>query len=117
MVLEAASGEIGKESLKLAAPFRQIVNFGAKNIHDALPSETIQQLIYKNQILRGFNLPSFPRRQIEESIPHLLELIAKKKIRLFANSDHPLVEARTAFQALEGRKTIGKVVLIPGQIC
>jgi hypothetical protein len=28
----------------------------------------------------------------------------------------PLVEARAAFHALEGCKTIGKVVLIPGQM-
>jgi hypothetical protein len=33
-----------------------------------------------------------------------------------ANSSYPLVEARAAFHALEGRKTIGKVVLIPGQM-
>jgi NADPH2:quinone reductase len=115
VVLEAVSGEVGKESLKLAAPFGQIVMFGAKNIHDTLPSEIIKQLIYKNQTLRGFNLPSFPPEQIAESIPHLLELIAHGKLRLFANSAYPLVEARAAFQALEGRKTIGKIVLIPGK--
>ena len=116
VVLESASGEVGKESLKLAAGFGQIVMFGAKNIHDTLPPETIQQLIYKNQTLRGFNLPSIPLRQIGESISHLLELITQKKIRLFANSAYPLVEVRAAFQALEGRKTICKVVLFPGQI-
>jgi len=116
VVLEAASGEVGRESLKLAAPFGQIVMFGAKNIHDTLPPETIQQLIYNNQTLRGFNLPSVPRQKIAECVPALLELIAQKKIRLFANSSYPLVEARAAFHALEGRKTIGKVVLIPGQM-
>jgi NADPH2:quinone reductase len=116
VVLEAASGEVGKESLKLAAPFGQIVLFGAKNIHDTLPPETIQQLIYKNQTLRGFNLPSLPVQRIAESIPPLLELIAQRKIRLFANNSYPLLEVRAAFQALEGRKTVGKVVLIPGQM-
>jgi NADPH:quinone reductase len=116
VVLEAASGEVGKESLKLAAPFGQIVLFGAKNIHDTLPPETIQQLIYKNQTLHGFNLPSLPVQRIAESIPLLLELIAQRKIRLFANNSYPLLEARAAFQALEGRKTVGKVVLIPGQM-
>ena len=114
VVLEAASGEVGKESLKLAAPFGRIVLFGAKNIHDTLSPETIQQLIYKNQTLRGFNLPSFPPQEIAESIPHLLELIAQNKLRLFANSSYPLVNAQAAFQAIEGRSTIGKVVLIPG---
>ena len=63
VVLEAASGEVGKESLKLAAPFARIVFFGAKNIHDTLSPETIQQLIYKNQTLRGLTYQAFhPKR-------------------------------------------------------
>jgi NADPH:quinone reductase-like Zn-dependent oxidoreductase len=61
-------------------------------------------------------LPGVPRQKIAECLPALLELIAQKKIRLFANSSCPLVEARAAFQALERRKTIGKVVLIPDRI-
>jgi NADPH:quinone reductase len=113
VVLEAASGTVGKESLKLAAPFGQIVMYGAKNVHDTLSHETIQQLIYKNQTLRGFNLPSLPLQQIADSIPHLLELIDQKKIQLFANTSFALSEARAAFRALEGRSTIGEVVLIP----
>lgn len=115
LVFEAASGAVGKESLKLAAPFGQIVMYGAKNIHDTLSPETIQQLIYKNQTLRGFNLPSLPPYQIADSIPHLLQLIDQKKIQLFADTSFPLAEARTAFRALAGRSSIGKVVLIPAQ--
>lgn len=102
VVLEAASGEVGKESLKLAAPFGRIVIFGAKNIHDTLPPEMIQQLIYRNQTLRGFNLPSLPPEQIAQSVPHLLELIAQNKLRLFANTSFPLGEVRSEFEALEG---------------
>jgi NADPH:quinone reductase len=116
VVLEAASGGVGKESLKLAAPSGRIVMFGARNVHDTFSPEIIQQLIYKNQTLRGFNLPSVPRQQIAECIPHLLEFITHNKVRLFANTSYPLAEARAAFQALEGRSTIGKVVLIPGRL-
>lgn len=116
VVLEAASGQIGNESLKLAAPFGRIVMFGARNIHDTFPSETIQQLIYKNQTLRGFNLPSCPPQQIAECIPHLLELVTQNKVQLFANTSYPLAEARAAFRALEGRSTIGKVVLVPSRM-
>ena len=115
VVLEAASGAVGEESLKLAAPFGQIVMFGSKNIHDSLPPQTIQQLIYKNQTIRGFNLPSFPPQTIVKSVAHLLELIAQNQLQLFADTSFPLVEVRAAFEALEGRSTIGKVVLIPGR--
>ena len=114
LVLESASGEVGKESLKLTAPFGRIVMFGAKNVHDTLTPEIIQQLIYKNQTLTGFNIPSLPPQEIGEAVPALLELISQKRIRLFAQQAYPLDQARAAFAAVAGRKTIGKVVLIPG---
>jgi NADPH:quinone reductase len=113
VVLEAASGEIGEESLKLAAPFGRIVIFGARNIHDTLSSEKIRQLIYKNQSLIGFNFPSLRPEQVSRSISELLTLISQGKIRLFANNSFPLVEVKAAFHALAGRETIGKLVLTP----
>lgn len=114
VVLEAASGQLGKESLKLAGAFGRIVMFGSRNVHDTLSPAAIQQLIYKNQTLTGFNIPSFRPQQIAEAVADLLRLISQRKIRLFANHSFPLVEAQSAFQALAGRETIGRVVLIPG---
>lgn len=111
IVLESVSGDIGKQSLKLAAPFGRIVMFGARNVHDTLPAEMVQQVIYKNQSLIGFNLPSVSRKQIAEIIPRLLEVISQGKIRLFATRTFSLANVRDAFRALAGRDTIGKVVL------
>ncbi len=113
IVLEAASGEVGEESFKLIAPFGRIVVFGAKNIHDTLSSEKIQQLIYKNQSLIGFNFPSLRPDQITECVPSLLDLISRGKVKLFANNSFPLAEVERAFEALSKRHTIGKVVLTP----
>jgi NADPH2:quinone reductase len=47
VVLEAASGDVGAESVNLAAPFGRIVMFGAKNIHDTISSEQIRQLAFE----------------------------------------------------------------------
>lgn len=113
VVLEAASGEVGEESFKLIAPFGRIVMFGARNIHDTLSPEGMQQLIYKNQSLIGFNFPSLPSEKIAECVPNLLSLISQRKVRLFANNSFPLAEVKTAFAALSGRGTTGKVVLTP----
>jgi len=113
VILEAASGEVGERSFRLAAPFGRIVIFGARNIHDTLSSEKIQQLIYKNQSIIGFNFPSLRRRQVARSVSELLTLISQGKIKLFADNSFPLVEVKAAFQALVGRETIGKLVLIP----
>ena len=113
IVLEAASGEVGSESFKLVAPFGRVVFFGAKNIHDTISSEKIQQLIYKNQSLIGFNVPSLRPEQIAECVPELLKLISQGRIKLFASTTFPLVEVRKAFEAVSNRQTIGKVVLTP----
>lgn len=113
VVLEAASGDVGEECFKLIAPFGRMVVFGARNIFDTLPPEKMQQLIYRNQTLIGFNFPSLRPEQIAASIPGLLNLIAERKIRLFANNVYPLAEVKTAFQALASRGTIGKIVLVP----
>lgn len=113
IVLEAASGEVGAESFKLVAPFGRVVLFGAKNIHDTISPEKIQQLIYKNQTMIGFNVPSLRPEQIAECVPDLLKLISQGRIKLFANTTFPLVEVRKAFEAVANRQTIGKVVLTP----
>ena len=113
VVLEAASGEVGDESFKLIAPFGRIVFFGCRNIHDTISSAKIQQLIYKNQSLIGFNIPTLRPEQIGECVPELLNLIAQGRVKLFANTAFPLSEVKKAYEALSSRHTIGKVVLTP----
>lgn len=113
IVLEQASGTVGEESFELIAPFGRVVYFGAKNIHDTLSSEKIRQLIYKNQSLIGFNIPTLRPEQIGECVPEVLSSIAQGKLKLFANTAFPLAEVKQAFEALANRHTIGKVVLTP----
>jgi NADPH:quinone reductase len=44
----------------------------------------------------------------------LLELISAGRLKLFAQTQFPLQRVREAFEALASRRTVGKVVLIPG---
>ena len=113
VVLEAAASEIGEASFQLAAPFGRIVLFGARNIHEPFAPERIQQLIYKNQSVIGFNLPSMHPEQLAQCVPSLLNLIALRQLKIFANYTFPLDQVSEAFAALASRQTIGKVVLIP----
>lgn len=113
VVLEAAAGPVGEASFRLAAPFGRIVLFGARNIHEPFAPERIRQVIYKNQSVTGFNLPSMHPEQLAECVPNLLNLIAQRQLRIFANYTFPLDHVSEAFAALASRQTIGKVVLIP----
>jgi NADPH2:quinone reductase len=113
VVLEAAGGEFGKHSLRLLAPFGRMVVFGARNIHDTFHPEQVQQLIYNNQSVIAFNIPSYKPERIAASIGPLLELIASGKLKPFASNQFTLDSVKEAFEALSSRKTVGKVVLIP----
>jgi len=113
VVLEAASGQVGAESFKLVAPFGRMVVYGSRNIHDTLSPDQVRFLIYGNRSLIGFNFPTLVPEQIAACVPELLDLIARKKGKLFAANSFPLAEVQTAFKALSSRKTIGKVVLTP----
>jgi NADPH2:quinone reductase len=104
---------VGDESFKLIAPFGRVVVFGTKNIHDTISSEKIQQLIYKNQSLIGFKVPTLRPERVGECVPELLSLIARGRVKLFANTAFPLAEVKRAFEAPSNRHTIGKVVLTP----
>jgi NADPH:quinone reductase len=113
VVLEAASGEFGKQSFRLLAPFGRMIIFGARNVRDTFGPEQIQQLIYNNQTITGFNIPSYKPEKIAASLGPLLGLIANGKLKVFASSHFMLDEVKQAFVALASRKTVGKVVLIP----
>jgi NADPH2:quinone reductase len=113
VVLEAASGDVGRESFKLLAPFGRIVVFGSRNIHDSLSPSQMRELIYGNQSIVAFNLPTFKREQVAACVPELLQLISNGRVKLFAPNQFRLAEVVQAFEALSSRRTIGKVVLIP----
>ena len=84
-----------------------------KNLHEPFAPERIQQLIYKNQSVIGFNLPSMHPEQLAQCVPSLLNLIALRQLKIFANYTFPLDQVSEAFAALASRQTTGKVVLIP----
>ncbi len=97
----------------LVSPFGRMVVFGAKNINDTLLPEQMRQLVVGNQTMVGFNIPTMPKEMIAPLVPALLDLIASRKIRIFAAHRFPLTQVTAAFEALASRRTVGKVVLTP----
>ena len=100
IVLEAASGEIGRESFRLVAPFGRIVMYGSRNIHDTLGPQQLRQLITGNQTLIGFNFPSLRPEQIQACVSKLLRLIGNGRVRVFAPNVFALSDAKRAFEEL-----------------
>ncbi|HKO90906.1 MAG TPA: NADPH:quinone oxidoreductase family protein [Polyangiaceae bacterium] len=113
VVLEMSSGEVQAECLKRLAPFGRVVFFGAKNMHDTLSAEQMKQLIFRNQSLVCFNIPTLRPDQLRACAGALLALVSDGKLKFFAQRAFPLSEPIRAFEALASRNTIGKVVLVP----
>jgi NADPH2:quinone reductase len=53
------------------------------------------------------------REELEARASELFDMVAKKKLKLRIEHVYPLAEARQAHRDLEGRKTTGKLVLVP----
>lgn len=53
------------------------------------------------------------REELEERSRDVLQMIARGDLRLRIHKTYPLAEAETAHRDLEGRKTTGKLLLIP----
>jgi len=65
--LEAASGEVANESCKLVAPFGRVVFFGQEHSrHDFFRENPA--MIYKNQSIIGFNVPTLRPERIAEGV-------------------------------------------------
>ena len=109
MVLQMQLGEVGEESFKLLAPGGHIILFGSQNYNDTITTQQVRQLIWQNQTLAGFAYPALPPDKIAESLPEFLQFIEQGRLRIFAQHAYTLSQAKEAFQALQSRKTIGKV--------
>ena len=105
LVLENVGAATWLESLKSCTKGGRIVTYGATT--GATP-QTQLQIIFWNQLeILGSTMGR--RADLETA----LRLAAEGKLRPVIDRVVPMAEARAAFDALEGRQVIGKVVLTP----
>lgn len=107
-IIEMVGGDIVGENLKVLAKNGTMWIYGAASGQDYKVS--VLGLMYKNHKIRGYWLMN---ESVENRIAftkELLELIKSGKLKIEV-TEFPLEKAREAHEAIEGRKTTGKVVL------
>lgn len=113
LALEMVGGEVFNQTVKCLAPFGRLVVFGAASGEQAVfkPGE----LMRKNQSVIGFFLPQIMRypELFQRSFSELLGYMEKGELKLTIGGTYPLEEAAEVHRLLQGRKTIGKLVLKP----
>jgi NADPH2:quinone reductase len=108
LIIEMVGGEIGKQNLKCLALGGTMIVYGAASGEDFQVSAL--SLLGKMQTVKGYNLNLETRENMAAFTKELMSHIAENRLEVIVN-EFPLEQARAAHDALEGRKTMGKVVL------
>lgn len=113
VILEMVGGEVTNQNLKCLATFGRMVVFGAAS--NQIPSINPMQLMYKNHVVAGYWLVNTISRpaMFAEGLQELLGWIQEGKLKLIVEHTYPLSEAAKAHTEMEGRQTVGKLVLLP----
>lgn len=113
VALEMVGGEVFDKTVKCLAPFGRLVIFGAASGEQAhfYPAG----LMRRNQSVIGFFLPQIVNKPelYQKSFKELLHYIDSGELELTIGGTYKLEDAAESHQALQGRKTMGKLVLIP----
>lgn len=115
LIFDASGGEIPATSLALLAPFGRLVIYGPLALQDFRPGAAeLKTLIFNNLSLGGFALlPQLAPEQLGSELGELFALAAGGALKVLAGVSFPLEQAGAAHQALESRRSAGKVVLVP----
>ncbi|WP_209121352.1 NADPH:quinone oxidoreductase family protein [Alkalihalobacillus sp. BA299] len=113
IVLEMVGGDIFKNSLKCLSINGRLVIYGRAGGQVTEFDPAI--LMQRNVSVVGFWLVHILKetKLYKESVKELLSYIGQRKLKLIIGKTMQLEDAEKAHQLIEGRKTIGKLVLNP----
>lgn len=108
VIIEMVGGELGKSNFKVLA------TKGVMHIYGAASGEDFQisalSLLGKMQTVKGYNLNLETAQNIMKFTKELMTYLAESRLQISV-TEFPLEQAREAHEAIENRKTTGKVVL------
>jgi NADPH2:quinone reductase len=111
LIIEMVGGEIGRQNFKCLATGGTMIVYGAASGEDFQISAL--SLLFRMQTVKGYNLNFETRENMAAFTKELMSHIAENRLEVNV-TEFPLAQAREAHDALEGRKTMGKVVLTVG---
>lgn len=114
IVYESVGGSVTRVALEALAPGGTLVVYGALNIQSfELGVPELVQLIFKNQSLTGFALPTLLTPDgMRSALEELFNLAQKGELVVTIGGRYPLERAAEAHRTLSRRETMGKLVLV-----
>jgi NADPH2:quinone reductase len=113
VALEMAGGRVFIDTLKCLATFGRLVVYGVASGEQSPFNPS--SLMARNQSVIGFFLPQIMRkpRLLQSSMKELLDYVGSGQLKLQIGGTYALDEAAKVHQLMQGRKTIGKLILKP----
>ena len=113
IILEMVGGDFIQKNLRCLNAFGRMVVYGAASGERG--SLVPMDLMRKNQVVAGFFLPQIMGRPelFGPSLEEILDWVSSGELKLTIGARYPLEKAREAHDALEGRRTTGKILLNP----
>ncbi|MFD3656792.1 zinc-binding alcohol dehydrogenase family protein [Streptomyces sp. NPDC058620] len=115
VVLDAVGGELFDQALGSLASFGRLVTYGNAARSGFTPVDPAR-LNRLNAAVVGFWLrPALAAPgAVSGPLKELFALVAKGSLKPVAGGSYPLADARRAHEDLLARRTVGKIVLVPG---
>lgn len=105
-------GDLASEAFRLLGPFGRWIIYGTRSDkQNELPAAAIFPIIEKNISLTGFNLGGNLDRA-PHALGELFKFVIAGSLKIHVTK-YPLADASRVHTLFEGRKTTGKLVLIP----
>ncbi|KJE27056.1 zinc-binding dehydrogenase family protein [Geobacillus kaustophilus] len=113
VALEMAGGDVFHQTLDCLAPFGRLVVYGAAS--GEMTRLNPVRLMAKNWSVIGFFLPQIMKKRAlyEQSLRELLAWVQEGSLKLMIGGVYPLEQAAEVHRLLQGRKTHGKLLLVP----
>lgn len=112
VVLESVGGEIGEQAYGCLAPLGRLVTFGAAGGRGMSPPD-MWQLNMKGQTVSGYGGPWLRPGAAEKAREEISDHLGSGDLKVIEGPSFGLEAADDAHRAIEGRATVGKVVLMP----
>lgn len=114
VIYDSVGGEVTDRSLKCIAWNGRLLVIGFAS--GKIPEIKLNRVLLKNIAIIGLHWSAYPEREpevIDACFEGLFEMAAQGDIEPLVSARYPLEQAGRALVALAGRKTVGKIVLVP----
>lgn len=114
IIYESVGGDVTQAALQALAPGGKRVIYGALYIQTfALGVPELISLIFKNQTLMGFALPTLLTRQgLRSGLAEFFELAVQDALKVQIGGRYAMEQVAEAHRASSQRKSVGELVLV-----